>query len=82
MAKLIAAVICVALFGLVASPMDAVAQQKTAKACREEWRANRTANQADLRRPMSQRECHGQVLPPCSDPTGHQGTEDSKGMPR
>jgi len=47
MAKLIAAVICVALFGLVASPMDAVAQQKTAKACREEWRANRTANQAD-----------------------------------
>ena len=47
MAKLIAAVISVALFGLVASPMDAVAQQKTAKACREEWRANRTANQAD-----------------------------------
>ena len=47
MAKLIAAIISVALFGLVASPMDAVAQQKTAKACREEWRANRTANQAD-----------------------------------
>jgi hypothetical protein len=47
MAKLITAVICAALFGLVASPMDAVAQQKSAKACREEWRANRTANQAD-----------------------------------
>jgi hypothetical protein len=46
MARILAVVICAVLLALVMSPWDAVAQQKTTKACREEWRANKTANQA------------------------------------
>jgi hypothetical protein len=42
-----AAVICSALIGLVILSSQAVAQQKTAKACREEWQANKAANQAN-----------------------------------
>jgi hypothetical protein len=46
MARILAVVICAVLLALVMSPWDAVAQQKTTRACREEWRANKTANQA------------------------------------
>jgi hypothetical protein len=38
------AVLCSALAGFAAAP--ALAQQKTVKACQDEWRANRAANQA------------------------------------
>jgi hypothetical protein len=41
------AVICAALIGLVILSSQAVAQQKTTKACRDEWRANKAANQAN-----------------------------------
>src|ERR1700689_5953403 len=35
-----------ALVGLVALPVSTLAQQKTAKACEDEWRANKADNQA------------------------------------
>ena len=37
---------CVALLGLAALPSPVVAQQKTVKACQDEWRANKADNQA------------------------------------
>ena len=37
---------CMAMIGIAASPSTAVAQQKTAKTCQEEWRANKADNQA------------------------------------
>jgi hypothetical protein len=37
---------CAALFGLAASPSPMLAQQKTVKACQDEWRANKADNQA------------------------------------
>src|ERR1700726_3350585 len=43
----IAAVLCSAVLGFMASSSLAIAQQKTAKACLEEWRANKAANQAN-----------------------------------
>jgi hypothetical protein len=45
MKRLFAVVLCGAV-GLIASLPSAHAQQKTVKACQEEWRANRAANQA------------------------------------
>jgi len=42
-----AAVICSTLTGLMVLSSQAVAQQKTIKACQEEWRANKAANQAN-----------------------------------
>jgi hypothetical protein len=36
-----------AIFGLMTLSSPVVAQQKTAKECREEWRANKAANQAN-----------------------------------
>lgn len=47
MKRHIAAVMCSAVLGLMALSSHADAQQKTAKACQEEWRANRAANQAN-----------------------------------
>jgi hypothetical protein len=41
-----AAMICSALVGLAALSSPALSQQKTVKACQEEWRANKDANQA------------------------------------
>jgi len=38
--------VCSAIFAFVAFSPEAVAQQKTAKACAEEWRADKTNNQA------------------------------------
>src|SRR6478736_5161471 len=37
---------CVGLVGLAAFPAPVLAQQKTIKACQEEWRANKADNQA------------------------------------
>jgi ketosteroid isomerase-like protein len=42
-----AAVICSTLTGLMILSSQTVAQQKTIKACQEEWRANKAANQAN-----------------------------------
>src|SRR6202166_1624663 len=46
MRRQIAAALCSAVLGFIASASPAIAQQKTAKACLEEWRANKAANQA------------------------------------
>jgi hypothetical protein len=40
------AIICSAIIGVSLVSFPAVAQQKTVKACQEEWRANKDANQA------------------------------------
>ena len=40
------AVICSIIFGALILSLPAVAQEKTVKACQEEWRANKAANQA------------------------------------
>ena len=42
-----AAVVCSTLTGLIVLSSQAVAQQKTIKACQEEWRANKAVNQAN-----------------------------------
>ena len=47
MSRQIAVIACSAILGLMALSSHAVAQQKTAKACAEEWRANKAANQAN-----------------------------------
>ena len=47
MRRQIAVALCSALLGLVTLSSHATAQQKTAKECREEWRANKAANQAN-----------------------------------
>ena len=47
MKRQIAVVMCSAILGLVAVSSNAIAQQKTAKACADEWRANKAANQAN-----------------------------------
>jgi hypothetical protein len=38
--------VCAALLGLAALPSPVLAQQKTVKACQDEWRANKADNQA------------------------------------
>jgi hypothetical protein len=38
--------LCAAMIGALALSSPVIAQQKTAKTCQEEWRANRAANQA------------------------------------
>jgi hypothetical protein len=47
MRRHIAVVMCTALLGLMTLSSYAIAQQKTARECREEWRANKAANQAN-----------------------------------
>jgi hypothetical protein len=47
MRRQIAAAMCAALLGLVTLSSHAMAQQKTVKACQEEWRANKAANQSN-----------------------------------
>jgi hypothetical protein len=44
--KLFSVAICAGLFALTAFPAPLLAQQKTVKACQEEWRANKADNQA------------------------------------
>ena len=46
MRRQIAIVMCSLVFGMMSSS-HAIAQQKTVAACREEWRANKAANQAN-----------------------------------
>jgi hypothetical protein len=46
MKKYLAPVICAAFAGMMLLSAPAVAQQKTAKACADEWKANKDANQA------------------------------------
>jgi hypothetical protein len=46
MRRRIVVVMCSAVLGLVTLSSFAIAQQKTAKECREEWRAHKAANQA------------------------------------
>ena len=46
MRRRLAVFMCSAILGLMTLSSHAVAQQKTAKECREEWRANKAANQA------------------------------------
>jgi hypothetical protein len=46
MKNLLVAMTCAALVGLLAAPGPALAQQKTVKACQDEWRAGKDANQA------------------------------------
>jgi hypothetical protein len=43
----IAAALCSAALGVIAVSSPAIAQQKTAKACVEEWQADKTTNQAN-----------------------------------
>jgi hypothetical protein len=47
MRRQIAVVMCSAVFALMTLSSHAIAQQKTAKECREEWKANKAANQAN-----------------------------------
>jgi hypothetical protein len=47
MRRKIVVVLCSAVFGLMALSSYAIAQQKTFKACQDEWRANKAANQAN-----------------------------------
>lgn len=47
MKRQIAAIMGAAVCGFLASPSLVIAQQKTVKACQEEWRANKSANQAN-----------------------------------
>ena len=47
MKREIAVVMCSAVLALMTLSSHAIAQQKTAKECREEWRANKAANQAN-----------------------------------
>src|SRR5882762_8817236 len=47
MKRQIAAALCSAVLGFMASSSLAIAQQKTAKACLEEWRANKAAIKAN-----------------------------------
>src|SRR6516162_8137683 len=47
MRRQIATAVLAILVGLVALGSQAIAQQKTVAACRDEWRANKAANQAN-----------------------------------
>jgi hypothetical protein len=47
MRRQVAVVICSAILGFMTLSSLAIAQQKTAKECREEWKANKAANQAN-----------------------------------
>ena len=47
MRRQIAVVMCSLVFGIMTLSSHAIAQQKTVAACREEWRANKAANQAN-----------------------------------
>ena len=47
MRRQIVVIVCSVVLGLMTVSSAAMAQQKTAKECREEWRANKAANQAN-----------------------------------
>ncbi len=96
MRRQIAVVMCSAVFGLMTLSSHAIAQQKTAKECREEWKANKTANQANgITEKAYVAQCRGGASPtaapaspaaPTPAPTQNSdgsdyGTKDSEGMP-
>jgi len=47
MKRRIAIVLCAAVMGLITWSSHAIAQQKTVKACQDEWKANKAANKAN-----------------------------------
>ena len=95
MRRQIVVVVCLAILGLVTLSSHAIAQQKTAKECREEWRANKATNQANgvtekayvaqcrsgaAPRPTHCRSGAAAASCPRADGRGY-GTKDCKGMP-
>jgi hypothetical protein len=55
---------CSIVLGMMSLSSHAVAQQKTAKECREEWRANKAANQASgVTEKAYVAQCHGGAAP-------------------
>ena len=55
---------CLVVLGLMALSSHAVAQQKTAKECRDEWRANKAANQASgVTEKAYVAQCRGEAAP-------------------
>ena len=64
MRRQIAVVMCSVVLGLMTVSSQAIAQQKTAKECREEWRANKAANQANgVTEKAYVAQCHGGAAP-------------------
>ena len=64
MRRQIAVIMCSAVLGLTAFPSHPFAQQKTTKACQEEWRANKAANQANgITEKAYVAECRGSAAP-------------------
>jgi hypothetical protein len=47
MKRQIAVILCSAVLGVLTLSSQAIAQQKTTKACQDEWRANKASNQAN-----------------------------------
>jgi hypothetical protein len=59
-----AVVMCSVVLGLMTLSSYAIAQQKTAKECREEWKANKAANQANgVTEKAYVAQCHGGAAP-------------------
>jgi hypothetical protein len=64
MTRQIAVVICSAVLGLMMFSSHVVAQQKTVAACRDEWRANKAANQsAGITEKAYVAQCRGGAAP-------------------
>ncbi len=64
MRRQIAVVLCSVILGLVTFSSNSIAQQKTAKECREEWKANKAANQANgVTEKAYVAQCHGGAAP-------------------
>jgi hypothetical protein len=64
---------CLAIIGFTALTSPSNAQQKTAKACREEWRANKADNQAKgitEKAYVAQCQTAGGATPPAPSPAG------------
>jgi hypothetical protein len=77
MRRQIALIACSAILGLMTLSSPVLAQQKTAKECREEWRANKAANQANgVTEKVYVAQCRGGTAPattteaPAAPPVG------------
>ena len=95
MTRRIAVVVGLAALGFITASSHVVAQQKTAAACRDEWRANKAANQtAGITEKAYVAQCRGGAAPAQTTTApaattisrsfsyaGH-GTKDRNGMPR
>ena len=65
MKRQIAVVMYAAVFGVLMLSSHAMAQQKTAATCQEEWRANKAANQANgVTEKAYVANCRGGAAPP------------------